>query len=400
MRRRGLACAGVLTVAAQLTLLAPAAEAYKSGAPICGVNQQSVVSYSFDENDPMWNVRPAGWTESARAAAVRGFSKWNDGRNRDGTVTARATPAVISGARQIQVILSDDPDGEGAAGQFRCDTNQLVMDSDFIAGYSAEQARWVVLAAHEMGHALGMHHTGMYDSHYGGGLPKGNDSMPLMATCVAGSPVASGSANYSNDDAAGATYYHGIGANATLTANYGFEEGMDWFWPAGASPTLATGSTSGGFWHAQVAPNSSSDNLVQTISFSVSNGRQIRPSLQYMTPGAVLGSIRVQLYYRVVDYAPWPNPSQPSCGYPINKQMNDRVEDDPDAGWLLVQNPNPFPLSNVWRVGIPTYTWTIPTTLYNEPIAVDVRLRIYSSAASSTGGYVHVHYDDVRIQEG
>jgi hypothetical protein len=85
--------------------------------------------------------------------------------------------------------------------------------------------------------------------------------------------------------------------------------------------------------------------------------------------------------------------------YPINKQMNERSEEDPNVGWILAQSPSPFSLSSTWRVGMPSYTWTIPTYLYNDPIAVDVRLRIFSTAANSTG-YVHVHYDDLRIQEG
>lgn len=375
--------AACLTAVATVAVLVPApADAFPTRANDCPLRSPKI----------WYNLTGSGWDETGgswydgetyRSVAQRAFARWVIPENRDGTSIARMSPASFTGARRIDVYFSGTKDYHFAyeAGGFDCGMDDIYLDPD-LPDYGPSILEYVL--AHEMGHALNLRHTGEDDSQYLGG-----DGMPVMATCLGGSSPTIPR----NDDHAALTYAHAIGADRTLTADYGFEAGLRFFSASGAQPQHVTGSTSGGDYHIQVVPNSSQDNIVQTINFSAGASKIVMPTMQYATPGATSGNVRIELWSRPVTYTSSSNVDH--CGYPIpNVDMNTRTPapDDP-SGWSLVKS-NIYPLSNTWRVAEPASGYLVPTVTNGS---VDLRIRVYTTAGIS-GGYIHTHYDDVRIQ--
>jgi hypothetical protein len=351
----------------------------------CGGAVRSALVHYVLSPDPRWDERPNtynwyGW--SLREVAERGITRWVGPRNRDATVMVRMSSTNFAGARHVDVVFSDSPGGNPSVpGHFSCGMNRLEINPTFTpygAGMFADTL------AHEMGHAIGAEHTGLKDSLFYGG-----DGPPTMSTCNDEELL-----SYTNDDAAVTTHKQAIGASRTLTADYGFETGIRWFTGSGAKPSLVAGSTSGGSYHAMVLPNSSYDNVVQTVNWSMGWDELVRPSLQYVTPGATTGNVKVQLWQRDVTYAY--DTTKGYCGFVMrNVDMNVRTPAPPvETGWNLVKE-DLYPVSGAWRIGIPQYDYLVQSVTNGS---VDLRVRVYSTAAAA-GAYVHAHYDDLRIQE-
>lgn len=349
--------------------------------------QGSVIQYAFGAGS--WDAVPQAWlaagsTTPPRSRAVTALRTWTTWRNRNATPTARVESYHQAGSRVVTVVQTNAPAGDpNAAGFFDCASSTIELNTDLL---SDPPSKFSEVASHEMGHALSFLHTGRDDSLHKAGTPP----YPLMATCgVTGR-------GHTNDDVAGLTYFYGVAANKTLSANYGFENGLAFFGASGAQPTLATGSTSGGSYHAMLLPNSSSDNVHQGISHARGHGKYVRPSMQYVTPGATTGGVRMQLYARDVTYT-----GSPGCAFPIaGRDMNHRVNGSFEYEWVLELDET-LPTSNAWRVGTTPYRYYVPFVADangTENGAVDMRLRVFSSAGTG-GGYVHVHYDDLRIGE-
>ena len=351
-----------------------------------GNNVQYVLS-----SDSRWNSVPnPGWNGATpKSVAESAFSVWTLARNRDATPIVKMTSYARTGARQVSVRMVGRPGNNPfLLGAFSCESgvnvleiNEIMIESypDFSAFYET--------AAHEMGHAISLHHTGANDSHVPG-------DRPLMT------PQAPG-IFYGLDDAAAVSHHYAIGANDSYTANYGFENGLDWYSWSGAPFTLASSGTPTGAYHAMAVPNSSSDNLRQSIAVVNASGRWVRPSMQYVTPGATSGGVKFHLYVREVKYVYDNSTENVNLGYPLrDRNMDQRTIGVSDGEYYVVKSEG-FPTSNTWRTAL-TSQYQIPQILdSSNRVAggVDLRVRVFSSAAIS-GGYIHVHYDDVRIQEG
>ncbi|HEX8001392.1 MAG TPA: hypothetical protein VF519_01715 [Mycobacteriales bacterium] len=389
MRGR-LARAVAIACAAVTALPAPAAQAYTAavydGCKRLGP-QGAVIRFVFS-GDSRWDTTPQAWldagtTTTPRARATAAFQSWNVWRNRDATPITRIAPTAQVGSRTVTVALVPAPANDRAAsGFFDCPNSEIEVNEALLQ--SAPSLFWET-SAHEMGHVISLMHTGKDDSLDVGWAPN-----PLMGSCgVTGR-------GHTTDDVAAIAYHYGVAADDTLTANYGFENGLDFFAASGAAPTVATGSTSGGATHAMVLPNSTADNVHQSVSHARGHEKYVRPSLQYVTPGATTGALRLQLFSRDVTYT-----SSSGCSWPIfGRNMNLRVNGSFEYEWVL-ELDDYLPLSSTWRAGTTSYRFFIPFVADangNEAGATDMRLRLFSSAAIP-GGYVHVHYDDVRIQE-
>ena len=375
--------AACLAAVATIAVLVPApADAFPPGTNSCPLRSPKIW---YDITGSGWDEAFAwGTSDTYRQVAQRAFARWVITENRDGTSIARMSPYGFTNARRVEVFFSGTPDNvfEYEAGGYDCQQDAIYLDPD-LKRYGPQVFEYVL--AHEMGHALNLRHTGELDSQYGG-----HDGVPLMSTCLLGEVGTIAR----NDDHASLTYVHAIGANRTLTADYGFEAGIRFFSASGAQPQHVTGSTSGGDYHVSIVPNSSLDNIVQTVNFSAGASKVVMPTLQYMTPGATSGNVKVELWSRPVTYRY--STGEGSCGYPVpNVDMNVRTpEPDYPYGWNLVKTDT-YPLSNTWRVGQPSTGYLVPTVTNGS---VDLRIRVYTTAGIA-GGYIHTHYDDVRIQE-
>lgn len=373
------------------TAYPPPASGYSAFVYSCGQlgPQGRTIRFVFG-SETEWNTSPQAWRDAGtsttpKTRATAAFEGWNEWRNRNATPITAISPDPQTNARQITVALVPSPGNDSDAfGYFNCTDNRIELNKSLLAG-----SPWFFteVATHEMGHAISLMHTGDDDSLE----PWTARPKPTMATCgTTGRPL-------TTDDVAAITYHYGLAADATLTANYGFENGTELFGASGVPPTSVTGSTSGGQYHARVAPNTSSDNIHQSVSHARGHHKFVRPSLQYTTPGATDGGIRLQLYSREVTYAA----NNTGCGWPISgRNMNSRVNGSFEYQWVL-ELTETLPTSSTWRVGTTSGKFWIPFVSDgngNEIGATDLRLRLFSSASVSTG-YVTVHYDDVRIQE-
>jgi hypothetical protein len=355
-----------------------------------GAYRGNNVQYVFS-SDSRWNSSSnSGWNGATpKQVAASGFGVWALARNRDATPIVKMSATAQTGSRAVSVRLVGYPGGDPfLLGAFSCDSgvNVLELNEIMIESYPSS-TEFYETATHEMGHGISLHHTGSTDSH----VPY---DTPLM------SPTGSG-IFYGLDDAAVVSHHYAIGANDTFTANYGFENGLDWYTWSGAPVTLTTGSTSGGVYHATVVPNSSGDNLNQSVAVMNATGRWVRPSMQYVTPGATSGGVRLQLYQRDVKYEYDNSAENQNLKFPLrDRNMDVRTSGVVESAYYVVRSES-FPISNSWRTALTSQHQIPPILDSSSRVAggVDLRLRVFSTA-SVAGEYIHVHYDDVRIQEG
>lgn len=358
--------------------------------PDCGTAPPGrIVQYVFSSS-PQWQAYNPVWDDSADFVVARAFKRWDNEMSRNATPLVSIDDAAAQGSRAITATFVTNPGGDpDARGNYLCKTHVIEFNTTLL---DLPVAALVATATHEMGHALGYQHTGMSDSLTPAGY------LAVMSTCHGDDK------SIETDDAAAETHSYGIASNRTLTANYGFENSWDaveHFGASGAAPSVASGSTSGGLRHATVAPASSSDNVNQTVALVNASGTWVRPSMQYTTPGATAGAVRVQMWAREATY---PYQASPCNAFPLpNRNFNLRAKGSFESEWYLALDET-LPLSSTWRVGMTANQYYVPLVLDNsvpprENGGIDLRVRVYSNASAS-GGYVHVHYDDLRIQEG
>lgn len=158
--------------------------------------------------DSAWNAHP-----NARGWAREAIGLWNQPRDYNGNQLMVVSESTSSGV-SVQ-LRHTDPDVYGSsecvAGASFWINSQHITSKTFVRKVSR----------HEMGHLLGMEHTGRYDSTNG-------DNPPTMSTCVDRSKFLDQNI-LSQDDAAYANWLHGSLANRQLHANIGFEQGPSYW---------------------------------------------------------------------------------------------------------------------------------------------------------------------------
>ena len=186
------------------------------------------------------------------------------------------------------------------------------------------------VAAHEIGHAHGMSHSGIPDNVIA------SENRPVMSTC--GGAFVSGSAIITSDDEAQALYRRGAGI---LDGNPGFERGLTGWTGSGLS--LITGTGRSGTHEAELVSNANyleSRHVVETTGLT----QGYRPRFSYKMAGGTTGGVNYKLYATLRTYPVMP-PTSPCEYYGYNNHLN---FNNPSVGVETTLNNATISNSTTW----------------------------------------------------
>lgn len=170
--------------------------------------------------DPVVVWTGSNWTSTLQTRALTGFSRWEVSRRFDGSriTDVRTGPAV---GAQTFVELATPPGG--ANGLATCaNIPYPVADIKLSPSATGSQTGFQNLAMHEMGHVLGLGHTGESDGHEWYAGSRVNPS--VMSTCFS-SGFSRPSAIQMDDEAALTRQLGKENGLRVMTPNGGFERG-------------------------------------------------------------------------------------------------------------------------------------------------------------------------------
>lgn len=333
-----------------------------------------------------WDVQLPDDDQSAtprtrRQAARDGMLRWNEPRDHDGRRYATIWSTVPPGTyRRVDVrvqALSATFCGVPAVACFKENPDTIYVSDAISDAVTFDHA-----TAHEMGHALGLPHSGSSDVHTQ--HIANAFQTPLMSVCTDYYY-----ANLMDEDDASIARNRAALRPRPIGPNVSVETGRLYPWRSSGNPvSVVTTSSSDGVYHLMVAPNSQYDNVNNAVNFDTAEGKLISARLNYLTPGGVGGSVRMAVEARYVYYGAVATGSCAQGQYPTGRDENTRT----NGGWTTVLQAS-FPPSASWTWR-DTGTWQVPP--HGD---FDVRIRIFSTVTASAGGYIHVHYDNARVRE-
>lgn len=214
-----------------LLLAAPAGIAYKRGGNSCHATN---IYFKFTSGT-------RAWTTDRKDAVRRGLKTWQRIASRNGHDIVRITESSNANPNgpNIGVKFVDNPGGDNNYGVASCSYEYIHLNDDFASNYGFLSG----LAAHEMGHIIGLHHAGWYDSQDG--------KLATMETCASQSQE---SEKYTpeHDDRAAIIQKVDPVAGDTLHADPSFEDGTEFWTKTNVTHSRESGAPNGrGNYHIE-----------------------------------------------------------------------------------------------------------------------------------------------------
>jgi len=331
-----------------------------------------------------------GWTTATKNNVAAGVEAWNSPDNVSGGQYVNIVEAVSEQSADILITI-DATLGLGGAGL--CADGELRLGSQVFQQVGAYQQ---FVSRHEMGHIIGLRHTGRYDDFtLGAGDP---DTIATMwTTCDSNELDGAGSLLY-QDDEAQLVYRWNVQNPPPLQPNTSFENNTpDQYWgKTGGTLVVEYSGSSNGSNHVRWKSTRDSDYMFLTTNW-VTGGAFDQDVAEVDAKGQFkrfssgdTGDINLQVWTRLREYAD----AEPPC------------EDEKWASGLN-QNSDFSATSFVKRVkkrsGISGFaSWgSITTGDYEVPSSwdgTDVQIRLKSEVLASGGARQYIRLDHVRIR--
>ena len=316
------------------------------------------------------------WTSSEKSTAMSGFRVWSwDVDKYNGS-----QPVTISETSGSQIVNVDWAWQQSSSyGSGNCNTGQIVFNSTKRTLINSNTAEFKKLAAHEMGHAIGLDHVHRKDS-------LGGDNPPVMWACGWND---GGTYRLTQDDHAAMQIQTDVsGAYRSATANSSFEEdgGYMEFWgiKSGSITYRITGGVDGTPYYLKFMHNNAESYIFSTTRL-IDDPRidWVKARANYIKDVSTdTGNVKVML--RVREY----NVATPACGYPGRR-----------SGSYSFAAARYYP-----KYCTPTTTWKYCDTSGENPPhvaaghgGIEVRVYVYNRMFRASGSRALVGVDRVRV---
>lgn len=362
-RRNSLRVAAAAVVAtAGFVAIAETAEAFPEPTGC----YRSILTYVFD----------ASVGASDQTKITNGFEQWEDPQEYDGTKVISVNESTAGDEITVSI---EDLGGEVLASTNCTDLPYTIKFDDGLDTNLLE-----VIAAHELGHAIGLNHSGRYDSF--------QSDQSIESICYYASN------EFSQDDHGAVTRLHGPLVPRTIQANSGFEEGSSIFW---GKSSVSSWSVNGaakrdGSFGLEWTPSSSGGYIYQTMNWAdpqSGTAFDARTNRRRKSSGTTTGSMTLWVLSRRVEYGTAYSQDCEYGQFTGGASVNQNFDFDRSFGWVTRQQ----------KAFVPTTTYKAETTSGSyDPSSsyegVDLRVKV-SSTVKIGGSFATIYTDTTRVRE-
>ena len=260
--------------------------------------------------------------------------------------------------------------------------NRTLLENEGNIVHPAYQNDWEKIFLHEVGHTLGLAHTGKDDSYGVTGSQR-----PMMSTCMS---IANSSLRVMDQDDYGALQkQHADSDPRVLTANYGFHRGTKW-WGRMNGTLTSTGQI------AHWRPNSSNplnSYYFQTTALASTASENFDLATRVRRPAAGrAGNVHLAIWAAPVSYGTASDCSGDQFLSGVN-QNGTRTVGYSHQTWFLKENSTHY-------IGATDTTWHNFDTGTGSVIGqfADVRIRISHDLRTSGGSLQTIDFDNTRLR--